>query len=46
MKEEIINKIKEYKKAMLKTNSPYLRKDYTKAINKLLKKLEKIDNPK
>ena len=42
MKEEIINKIKELKQAMQKSNSIYLKRDYQKAINKLLKKLKEV----
>jgi hypothetical protein len=38
-KEDYIKKINEYKKAISKTNSIYLKKDYQKAIKKLEKKV-------
>ena len=40
MKEEIRKKINHLQKTIIKSNSPYLKKDYQKAINKLKKKLK------
>ena len=41
MKEDYFKKIEEYKKAIQKTNSIYLKRDYSKAIKKLEKKMLK-----
>lgn len=39
-KKDLENKIEEYKKAINKTKSEYLKRDYIKAIKKLERKLK------
>lgn len=44
MKEEYLKKIKEYQVAINKTSSEYLKRDYQKAIKKLLRKIKLLNN--